>query len=104
MTYRRTRKYDASRLEAMARGKQRARLARPAPDYPLPLPELRKRITVEDFDFGHVTHVFELRRTRRVDSYAVTVDGKPWQIVGMSKVLEGMRKAMPRVMSERACR
>ena len=39
--YRRTRKYDAARLEALRRGKESARMARPAPDYPAPLPVLR---------------------------------------------------------------
>ena len=100
--YRRTRKYDAARLESMRRGKEAARLARPAPDYPAPLPELRMRITVERFDFGAETHVFELRRTSRVDVYAVTVDGRPWCRAGLSAVLAGLRKACPRVASPRA--
>jgi hypothetical protein len=100
--YRRTRKYDAARLEAMRRGKDAARLARPAPDYPAPLPELRMRITVERFDFAGERHVFELRRTRRVDVYAVTVDGQPWQRCGLSAVLAGLRKACPRVSSPRS--
>lgn len=102
MTYRRTKKYSAARLEAMRRSKEAARLARPAPDYPAPLPELRMRITVERFDFGLDVHVFELRRTNRVDVYAVTVDGKPWQRAGLSAVLAGLRKACPRVASPRA--
>ena len=50
--YRRTRKYTAERLAAMKAGKDRARMERPAPDYPQPLPELRMRITVERFDSG----------------------------------------------------
>ena len=37
--YRRTSKYTAKRLEAMRRGKERARMERPAPDYPADLPE-----------------------------------------------------------------
>ncbi len=100
--YRRTKKYDAARLEAMRRGKERARLERPAPEYPAPLPDLRMRITVERFDFVGERHVFELRRTNRVDVYAVTVDGQPWQRCGLSAVLAGLRKACPRVMSARA--
>ena len=47
MTYRRTAKYSAERLRAMKAGKDVARLARPAPDYPAPVPDLRMRITVE---------------------------------------------------------
>lgn len=100
--YRRTRKYDAQRLEAMRLGKDRARMERPAPDYPATLPDLRMRITVERLDFGHETHVFELRCTNRVDVYAVLIDGKPWKRAGLSAVLEGLRKACPRVMSPRA--
>jgi len=60
------------------------------------------RITVERFDVGGETHVFELRRTRRVDVYAVTVDGQPWKRCGLSEVLAGLRKATPRMLSPRA--
>ena len=102
MAYRRTRKYTAQRLRAMQEGKDRARMARPAPAYPAELPDLRMRITVERFEFDGERHVFELHRTRRVDVYRVTVDGKPWASCGLSRVLEGLRKACPRVMSTRA--
>ena len=103
MTYLRTAKYSADRLRAMKIGKDWARLARPAPDYPAPVPDLRMRITVERFDPG-VTgqHVFELRRCRRIDQYAVMVDGKPWRVAGLSAVLAGIRKASPRRLSDRA--
>lgn len=103
--YRRTRKYAQAReqrIRAMLDGKEAARLARPAPDYPAHLPELRMRITVERLDFVHETHVIELHRTRRVDVYAVTIDGLPWRRAGLSAVLEGIRKACPRVASPRA--
>lgn len=102
MAYRRTKKYSAQRQAAMQAGRQRAKMEAPAPGYPAPLPELRMRITVERLDFGHEQHVFELRKTRRVDTYAVYVDGKPWKRSGLSGVLEGIRKACPRVMSQRA--
>ena len=99
MPYRRTRKYSAERIRAMLAGKARARLERPAPDYPAPLPELRMRITVERFDCAGERHVFELHRTNRVDVYAVTVDGVPWRRAGLTAVLEGLRKALPRLAS-----
>lgn len=68
----------ARKLEAMRRGKERARLERPTPCYPVELPELRRVITITDHDTGlPVTHTLELRRTRRVDTYAVRVDGQP---------------------------
>lgn len=102
MSYRRSRKYSAERLKRMQVVRDRTRMAEPAPDYPQPLPDLRMRITVERFDFGTEAHTFELRRTRRCDQYAVVVDGKPWKVVGLSGVLEGLRKAMPRALSERA--
>lgn len=87
----------------MAEGKARARLERPAQDRPAPLPDVRMRITVERMDPGaESVHVFELRKTRRVDQYDVTVDGKPWAVAGLAKVLEGIRKATPRRLSDRA--
>lgn len=104
--YRRTRKSAEARarqLAAMQRGRELARLEGPAPDYPAELPLLRMRITVERFDVAEPEkHVFELRRCRRVDQYAVLIDGKPWKVAGLSAVLEGLRKATPRVMSPRA--
>ena len=103
MAYRRTRKYSEARLRAMKAGKDAARMARPAPDYPPELPDLRMRITVERFDAGEPTrHVFELRRSRRIDQYRVEVDGTPWRVAGLSAVLEGLRKATPRRLSDRA--
>ena len=103
MAYRRTKRYSAERLRAMKAGKDAARLARPAPDYPPPLPDLRMRITVERFDCGaESVHVFEMRRSRRIDQYAVEVDGKPWAVCGLSDVLAGLRKATPRMLSARA--
>lgn len=93
----------ARKLEAMRRGKDRARLDRPAPDYAPELPELRRVVTIVDHDSGEpVTHTIELRRTRRVDTYAVHVDGVPWRRCGWSAVLEMLRKAYPRVPSPRS--
>ena len=101
--YRRTKRYTAERLAAMKAGKDRARMERQAPDYPQPLPELRMRITVERFDSGEPQrHEFTLLRSRRVDVYRVLVDGQPWATCGLSRVLEGLRKATPRRLSDRA--
>lgn len=86
----------------MQRGRSQARMDQPAPDYPAELPQVRMRITVERFDTAQQErHEFELRRTNRVDVYAVLVDGKPWKHAGLTAVLEGLRKACPRVMSTR---
>jgi hypothetical protein len=103
--YRRTKKATEARArqrEAMRRGRDRKRMEGPAPERATDLPELRMRITLERFDFGAERHVFELHRTRRVDTYAVTVDGKPWRNAGLSAVLAGLRKSCPRVLSPRA--
>lgn len=78
-------------------------MAGPTPNYPAPLPDLRLRITVERFDPGaQGAHIFELCKARRCDQFFVLVDGRPWKIAGLARVLEGIRKATPRVLSERA--
>lgn len=77
-------------------------MAKPAPSYPQPLPDLRMRITVERFDCGREAHVFELHRTRRVDVYRITVDGQEWKRGGLAAALEGLRKACPRLLSARS--
>ena len=100
MTYRLTNKAKRQRekLSAMRRGRERARLDGPAPDYPAALPDLRRRIVVEDFDFGHDIHVLEFFKTNRVDCFRVVVDGKEWKRrIGFSKALAGLRKSLPRV-------
>lgn len=98
--YRLTKKAASQRqkLAAMQRGKAAARMARPAPEYLPDLPDLRRRIVIEDWDFGHKIHVLELHRTNRRDCYRVTVDGAPWKDrIGWSAILAGLRKSMPRV-------
>lgn len=105
MSYRATSKqraqWSADRQRRAQETRDANRMERPAPDYPATLPEVRMRITVERMDFGRETHVFELRRTNRCDVFAVLVDGVPWKRAGLSAVLEGLRKACPRVMSAR---
>lgn len=97
MAYRKTRR-SREQIAKMQAGKAASRMARPAPDYPPSLPDLRRRIVIDDFDFGHRVHVIECHRTSRVDCYRVTVDGKPWKArIGWSKILEGLRKSLPRV-------
>lgn len=95
-------KRQTERIEAMKRGRERARLGSLKPDYPFGLPELRRELIVIDHDFGTVTHHFKFYRTGRIDQFRVDVDEKPWQQkIGWSRVLAGLRKSMPRVMSER---
>jgi hypothetical protein len=101
--YRRTRKYAARR-------KWRPRPDVPPEDQRAPSwqpPQLRRRITIEDFDGAEpAAHVVELFRTRRIDCYRAVIDGKPWKplgrtLVGWSVVTDAMRRAMPRLASVR---
>ena len=97
MPYRKT-KRSREQLARMQEGKARARMERAAPDYPCTLPDLRRRITITDFDFGERIHTLDLYRTSRIDCFRVHVDGKPWKgRIGWSKILEGLRKSLPRV-------
>ena len=97
--YRRTRKYQAQRKprsqQEVAPEDQRHATWQP--------PHLRRRITIEDFDgAGPRTHVVELYRTSRIDSYRAVVDGREWQSrIGWSRVLDGLRRALPRLLSPR---
>jgi hypothetical protein len=98
--YRLTKKAEAQRdrLAAMRRGRERTRLESPAPGYPVALPDLRRRIVIENFDFAHEVHVMEFFRTDRIDCFRVVVDGKEWKRrIGFSQALAGLRKSMPRV-------
>lgn len=91
------------KLQAMQRGRDAARMARPAPGRAPDLPELRREVIVIDYDTGKpVTHTLHLYRTRRVDTYRVEADGKPWRCCGWSSALMGLRKAYPRVPSPRS--
>ena len=97
MGYRKTRRSKET-LARMRAGKDAARMERPAPERGPELPELRRRIVITDFDFGERVHTLDLYRTNRRDCYAVHVDGKPWKArIGWSKILEGLRKSLPRV-------
>lgn len=99
----RQREARARKLEAMRRGRDRARMDRPLEPHPPELPELRRIVTVTDFDSGEpITHTLELRKTCRVDVYAVSADGQPWRRCGWSGILAGLRKAYPRVPSPRS--
>lgn len=86
----------------MQRARAQSKMGQPAPDYPAELPKVRMRIIVERYDLAQPErHEFELHRTNRVDVYNVLVDGQPWKQAGLTAVLEGLRKACPRVMSTR---
>jgi hypothetical protein len=91
------------RLAALQRGRDRANASKPARCYPPLLPDLRRVVTVTDYDSGEpVTHTLEMRKTKRVDTYAVFADGKPWKCCGWSVALEGLRKSYQRVPGPRS--
>jgi hypothetical protein len=93
----------ARKLEAMRRGKDAERMARPAPRRAPDLPELRREVIVIDYDTGQpISHTLHLYRTNRVDTYHIEADRKPWKRGGWSKALEGLRKSYQRVPSPRS--
>lgn len=60
------------------------------------LPDLVRRITLEDFVSGRKV-VFDLKRCSRIDQFRVDVDGRLWRdACGMARVLAGIRKAWGR--------
>ena len=67
------------------------------------IPDLRRRLIIEDYDTGAVRRtVFDLHATTRIDSYYVTIDGKPQEgRLGWSRILDRVRLAMPRKCSPR---
>jgi hypothetical protein len=78
-------------------------MAAPAPAYPPILPELRRVVTVTDYDSGEpVTHELRLLRSNRIDTYRVECDGQPWRRAGWSAVLSMLRRAYPRLPSPRS--
>lgn len=96
--YRKTNKYKTicSRMRA---AKDRLRMEADPPAYPVELPDLRRRIIVEDYDDGQpIRHEFCLYRSDRIDCYRVVVDGAEWkQKIGWSQILAGLRRALPRL-------
>ncbi|NVK38648.1 MAG: hypothetical protein HWE18_12045 [Gammaproteobacteria bacterium] len=99
--YRRSKKYQQLRARVAksiaAREQKRLEGANEA-DIPPLLPDLRKKIEITRYDMGKPTTItFELFQSDRIDCYQVFVDGKLWKKrVGLSKILEGIRKSLPR--------
>lgn len=93
-----TRKTGSRKLKNMREARLRQRQEGESPEYPLPLPELRRQIIVRDFDFGTVEHIINLYKENRIDTYRMEVDDKLYAIhIGWSKVLEIIRKQFLRV-------
>ena len=93
----------AHRIEAMRRGRDRARMARDPQTRAPELPNLRRVVTVTDYDSGEpITHTLHMHKTRRVDVYRITADGQPWKSCGWSASLGWLRKAYPRLPGPRS--
>jgi hypothetical protein len=76
----------------------RNRLELPERDYPIELPDLRRRIVVEDYDLGEtVRHEILLYKSNRIDCYRAVVDGQEIAgRIGWARILEKIRKAFLR--------
>ena len=101
--YRRSRKYQEQVVKyAKARAaREEKRIKGIHPEYPSELPKLRRLINITDYDTGiPITHQVALYRSNRIDCYHVYINGKLWKRrVGWSKILEGLRKALPRLQN-----
>lgn len=100
IVYRKTRK-QKEMYSRMGKASVKARSELSGNDRVPLLPDLRIRITVERFDCGDPEkHVFELKEGKRIDMYRTYVDGEKWKHCGLSAVLAGIRKSLPRIISE----
>ena len=96
MTYRQT--ANAKKFASLRAAKAAKREREDPPEYPPDLPDLRRRLIVQDFTCGEKTHVLEFYSTNRIDCYRVMVDGELWKKrIGWSMALAGLRKSLPRV-------
>lgn len=99
MAYRK-RTVESRKLKNMREARLRQIQEGDAPEYPVPLPELRRQIVVRDFDFGTVEHTINLYKENRIDTYRMEVDGRLYAIhIGWSKALEIIRKQFMRIRS-----
>ena len=83
----------------MREAKRRKRENELAPEYPLELPNLRRRITVIDYDSGRpIRYCIDLYKTDRIDCYRAIANGRAWKDrIGWSKAIEALRKSFVRV-------
>ena len=97
MAYRK-RTTESRKLKNMREARLRKIAEGEPPEYPLPLPDLRRQIIVRDFDFGAVEHTINLYKENRIDTYRMEVDGRLYAIhIGWSRILEIIRKQFLRV-------
>lgn len=98
MAYRKRTRFSKKLQEAMQRGRERARMERPVPEYPPELPDLRREVIIRDHDHGLVEHKIEMFKTGRRDCYRIVADGVEWKSrMGWSRALEAVRKSFVRI-------
>jgi hypothetical protein len=102
--YRRTSKYQKTLPKSYTSGvKTESHLEQNVNPQPVwEIPKLRRVIEITGFDSGEpIVHKLELYETDRIDCYDVCVDGAIWKKrIGLSQILAGIRKAMPRRVNE----
>ena len=59
------------------------------------LPHHHMTITIERHATGEKS-IFELYEGSRIDNYSVYVNGSAWGVKGITRIMEGIRKALPR--------
>ena len=65
-------------------------------------PVIRRVVTIVDFDGPvPVERVITMRRTERIDTYAVQFGDHPERRMGWSETLRLLRKALPRVSTRK---
>lgn len=70
-----------------------------SPDYPMPLPDLRRKIIIESYELlDPIKHEILLYTTDRIDCYKMIVDDVVVdERIGWAKVLDKIRKAFVRL-------
>ncbi len=89
---------ELRKLERMREAKERMRVEFPYQERPPVTPMYRRRITVEDFDFGYRRVILHLYDSGRIDSYTVVEDGVviSWR-TGFARVLNMLLDRFKRV-------
>jgi hypothetical protein len=87
-----SKKYHAKRLQYYVEKVEPLKLVE--------LPDLRRELIIIDHDFGRVEEHIKLYKCGRIDCYRAFTNGALWhERIGFSRVLEGIRKSYPRVLS-----
>jgi hypothetical protein len=96
--YRNRTKQSSKKMELMRKAKERKRLEDTEAPFFFDPPLVRRRIIIEDYDFGVVRHEIVCYKSGRVDSYEICVDGKMQpKKMGWSAVCNLQRQAFVRV-------